>query len=134
MKDGVDSSAVASLSAALGGPHIFARYRQFRQPFQKTISIFLPVGASRKRIRVGAITFLWIALEVALRANFSEYGGLPTKGVTALSFRNRVMALAVGKSWPTGWGNCQPDRRALGNMYSRSMNLQVRVAAALALL
>jgi len=39
---------------------------------------------------VGAITFLWIAVEAALRVYFSKSGELPTTGVTALSMLRRL--------------------------------------------
>ncbi len=39
---------------------------------------------------VGAITFIWIALEAALRAYFSKSGELPTTGITARSMLRRL--------------------------------------------
>ncbi len=38
----------------------------------------------------GAITFLWIAIEAALRTYFGKSGELPTGGVTALSMLRRL--------------------------------------------
>jgi uncharacterized protein (UPF0332 family) len=38
----------------------------------------------------GAITFLWIAIETALRSYFAKSGELPTSGVTALSMLRRL--------------------------------------------
>jgi hypothetical protein len=38
----------------------------------------------------GAITFLWIAIEAALRTYFSRSGELPTSGVTAVSMLRRL--------------------------------------------
>jgi hypothetical protein len=43
-------SLFSSVSAALGGPHTFWRNRQFPRSPAKTISVFLPVDASHKRI------------------------------------------------------------------------------------
>ena len=38
----------------------------------------------------GAITFLWIAIEAALRSYFAKSGELPSSGVTALSMLRRL--------------------------------------------
>jgi uncharacterized protein (UPF0332 family) len=38
----------------------------------------------------GAITFMWIAIEAALRTYFGKSGELPTSGVTALSMLRRL--------------------------------------------
>jgi hypothetical protein len=62
-----------------------------RKPRQKSvIPTFQETVRVREAAAAGAITFLWIAVEAALRVYFAKFGEPPMTGVTALSLLRRL--------------------------------------------